>query len=279
MKSIPYLERTLENNFPELKPYLRPGVKVLDIGCGPGNLTIGVAQAIYPGTVVGLDVKQERIEQAATLASQEETDNVSFEVGDVHNLKYADESFDVVYSHTAFHSFVDPLQALAEQRRVTTKGGWVIAAGVRDWGLVNRYPACPYWDMAWDAWARHDEALLNRYRSGEEVDLVIRAHAGRMCHGWFREAGLTDLKVLVKAYKVQYSGAEGMEPMAHDLLPSDAMDNYGHVAAVTNRWKQIIDDGFLDEATLARACEERDAWYTDPDAFGFYAFVLVAGKV
>jgi len=59
-KKIPYLGRTLDENVPELKPYLRPGANVLDVGCDPGTITLGVAEAVKPGEVVGIDLDEER---------------------------------------------------------------------------------------------------------------------------------------------------------------------------------------------------------------------------
>ena len=155
---------------------------------------------------------------------------------------------------------------------------WVIAAGVRDWGLVNRYPPCPNWEKAWDAWAKHDEVLLARHKAGEEIQLNTRAHAGRMCAAWFSEVGFADLQVRIRPYLIQYRGAEEMEPSPHDLLPRGGVDEYGFKASVSARWEAIVAEGLLDADTLAKAKAERDQWYQDERAFGFYAFVFVAGR-
>ena len=155
---------------------------------------------------------------------------------------------------------------------------WVIAAGVRDWGLVNRYPPCPNWEKAWDAWAKHDEVLLARHKAGEEIQLNTRAHAGRMCAAWFSEVGFADLQVRIRPYLIQYRGAEEMEPSPHDLLPRGGVDEYGFKASVSARWEAIVAEGLLDADTLAKAKEEGDQWYQDERAFGFYVFVFVAGR-
>ena len=52
-----YGERSLETMFPELKTYLTAGARVLDVGCGPGNLTLDVAQEVHPGSVIGIDLE------------------------------------------------------------------------------------------------------------------------------------------------------------------------------------------------------------------------------
>ena len=176
-----YLDRMLEDDVPELLDYLQPGISVLDVGCGPGNLTLEVGRVVNPGKVIGLDIQESSIQYAKDLAVSQKAENVSFQLGDAHALDFDENSFDVVYSNTAFHSFIDPVEALKSQRQVTKPGGWVIAAGVRDWGLVNRYPPCPNWNKAWDAWAKHDELLLERHKAGEEIQLNTRIYAGRKC--------------------------------------------------------------------------------------------------
>ena len=278
MGDVPHLDRTLKQNLPELMGYLRPGIAVLDVGCGPGNLTLEVGHVVNPGTVIGLDRDESYIRYAKDLATSHKAENVSFVLGDAYMLDFDENSFDVVYSHTVLHSFIDPVVALKAQRRVAKPGGWVIAAGVRDWGLVNRYPPCPNWDKAWDAWAKHDELLFARHKTGEEIQLNTRAHAGRMCAAWFSEAGFADLRVRIRPYSVQYRGAEEMEATAHDLLPLGGADPYGWNAKVSATWEAIVAEGLLDAATLDKAMEERDQWYQDERAFGFYAFVSIAGR-
>ncbi len=67
-------------------------------------------------------------------------------VGDSHALDFADGTWDLVYSHTVVHFFLDPVSALKEQRRVTKPGGLVIVSGVREMVYSMRFPACPNWD-------------------------------------------------------------------------------------------------------------------------------------
>lgn len=263
---------------PEILDYLRPGMTVLDVGCGPGNLTLDVGRVISPGKVIGLDVNETSIQHATELASSRKVENVTFMLDDAHTIDFDENSFDVVYSHTAFHSFIDPVKALIAQRRVTKPDGWIIAAGVRDWGLVNRYPSCPNWDKAHDAWAQHDEILLSRHKAGEQIQFNTRIYAGRKCAGWFTEAGLQDLHIRIRPYQVQYQGADEMERSPHDLLPISGDDEYGFYASVRARWDAIVAEDLIDTDTLAKACEERDQWYQNDHAFGFYVFVFVAGR-
>lgn len=158
-----YLKRTIEESCPELIPYLRVGANVLDVGCGPGSITLGVAETVKPGEVVGIDLTADSIEKATQLAHQNGVSNVTFKVGDAHHLELPDDTFDVVYSNTVAHGFIDPVQAFREQKRVAKPGGWVIANGVRDWGFSSsRYPACRKLDQIWDALVRYREWWLSQ---------------------------------------------------------------------------------------------------------------------
>jgi len=61
--------RTAERAAPFLLPHLRPGMRLLDCGVGPGTITFGLAQAVAPGEVVGIDLEATEVEQARALAS------------------------------------------------------------------------------------------------------------------------------------------------------------------------------------------------------------------
>jgi len=118
-----FLRRTLENDVPGLMAYLEPGARVLDVGCGSGNITLDVAARVAPGRAVGVDVMEERIANGERLAAELGIENASFEVSDGHVLRFADDGFDVVFSHTVLHFLVDPIAALREQKRVVRPGG------------------------------------------------------------------------------------------------------------------------------------------------------------
>ena len=66
---------------PQLGSYLRPGLKVLDVGCGPGPVTLDVALVVRPGSVIGVDSAERLIEAAKALAEELQVDNATFQVG------------------------------------------------------------------------------------------------------------------------------------------------------------------------------------------------------
>src|SRR4051795_7401070 len=78
--------RTVENSAAYLAPHLRPGLDVLDVGCGPGTITVDLAERVAPGRGTGLDVAADPLDEARALA-QSRGVGVSFEVGNVYALE------------------------------------------------------------------------------------------------------------------------------------------------------------------------------------------------
>lgn len=174
--------RTAENSAGYLLDELRPGLELLDVGCGPGTITLDLAARVAPGRVIGLDREQGIIEEAERLRSDRQVDNASFCVGDVYGLELPDASFDVVHAHQVLQHLRDPVAALSEMRRVLRRNG-LLAVRDSDYGAK--------------IWAPKDE-LLDRWM--ELYHQVTRANgaeadAGRYLPGWVRDAGFTDLKV------------------------------------------------------------------------------------
>ncbi len=123
-------------------PYVRPGMTLLDCGCGPGSITLGLAESLAPGTVTGIDRDASRIEIAEQSASERGTANVRFQTADVLDLPFSDASFDAVFAHAVLQHVREPLRALAEMRRVLKPGG-VIGLRDDDRGSVVIAPHAP----------------------------------------------------------------------------------------------------------------------------------------
>lgn len=276
-RAIPYTERTVETDVPEILPYLKAGDRVLDVGCGPGTISCGVARLVSPGALVGIDVAADMIAKATELAAVRGVPNVSFRVMDTHGLDFPDSSFDVVFSHTAFHGFVDPVRALREQKRVTHEGGWVIAAGVRDWGLIPRYPPTPLWDRVYEARLKYAGSMRARGR-GHISRGGGHPQAARRVPEWFAAAGLSDLRIQVKVHRVQYHGAADAKPHPIDMLPYGGEDQHGWYAGFDETYRAMIDEGLIDEDLLRSATDEARAWYADPRAFHFWVMIFAAAR-
>ncbi len=132
--------RTVVNSAARLIPELTASAKLLDVGCGPGTITVDLARRVSPGQVVGIDVSSKIIDHAAKLAADEGVHNVSFQIGDVYALDFANASFDIVHAHQVMQHLARPIAAMAEIRRVLRPGG-VFAARDIDYGGVMIAPA------------------------------------------------------------------------------------------------------------------------------------------
>ncbi len=132
--------RTAENSAAYLLPHLAPDAKVLDVGCGPGTITMGLADRVPQGHVTGIDAAPEIIEQAREAGRRPA--NLDFATGDVYALDYPDDAFDVVHAHQVLQHLGDPVRALREMRRVTKPGG-LVAVRDGDFGGMTWYPELP----------------------------------------------------------------------------------------------------------------------------------------
>ncbi|MCH0543020.1 methyltransferase domain-containing protein [Streptomyces sp. MUM 203J] len=173
--------RTAENSAAYLLDELRPGLDVLDVGCGPGTITAGLAARVAPGgRVTAVDAAPDVLAQARAVATERGLGNVEFGTADVHALDFPDDTFDVVHAHQVLQHVGDPVAALREMRRVCRPGG-VVAVRESDYAGFTWFPRVP----ALDAWL----VLYDRVAraNGGEPD------AGRRLLSWAREAGFTDI--------------------------------------------------------------------------------------
>ncbi len=115
--------RDAQTFLPFLLPHLRPGMDVLDAGCGVGSIALDLAPKTLPGRIVGIDIDTGQIETARGSAAERELHNVEFETASVYELPFADASFDIVYSVAVLQHVGKPIRALAEMRRVLRPGG------------------------------------------------------------------------------------------------------------------------------------------------------------
>lgn len=126
-------QRTAQSHAAFLLPKLRSGLRLLDCGCGPGSITLGLAALVSPGEVMGLDQQQSQVELARVAAKSEGITNARFDVGSVYELPFPENSFDVVFAHAVFEHLREPAKALSEIGRVLAPGG-MIALRSPDWG-------------------------------------------------------------------------------------------------------------------------------------------------
>ena len=164
-----------------LLPHLRPGMRLLDVGCGPGSISVGLAAAVAPGPVLAIDLGDDVVAQAREHAAQTGATNLRAERADVLSLDQPG-GFDVVYAHQVLQHVTDPVAVLGAMRRLLAPGG-IVAVRDSDYGVST-------WSPASDAlrrWLEIYSAVARR--NGAEPD------AGRYLYGWVRAAGFTDAQV------------------------------------------------------------------------------------
>ncbi|MBO2442650.1 methyltransferase domain-containing protein [Actinomadura nitritigenes] len=179
--------RTVENSAAYLVPHLRAGLSVLDVGCGPGTITAGMAELVAPGRVAATDAAEVVLAEARRNAEAKGVTNVEFAVADVHALDFPDDTFDVVHAHQVLQHIADPVRALAEMRRVAKPGG-IVAAREADFGTMIWYPE----PEAMAPW-RHIYYKVARGNGGEP-------EGGRRLVSWARRAGFTDVTASASAW-------------------------------------------------------------------------------
>ena len=151
---VGYLKgRTVSVNAAFLAPHLRPGMSLLDCGCGPGSITCGLAQALAPGQVIGIDIEASQIDLAREQAATQAIANVRFEVANIYDLPFPDATFDVAFAHTVLQHLADPVKALREIYRVIKPGG-LIGLREEDTGGIVFTPTNPLMEQTMELYVR-----------------------------------------------------------------------------------------------------------------------------
>lgn len=112
----------------------KPGMKILDVGCGTGNFSIKLAE--MGCKVIGIDKSEKMLEKAKIKVKDKGLD-IEFHVMDVYDLNFCDESFDGVFSMAAFEFIYEPQKAYNEMYRVLKKDGQMLIGTINkksSWG-------------------------------------------------------------------------------------------------------------------------------------------------
>lgn len=182
-----HASRTAEEAAAFLLPHLEPGMEILDLGCGPGSITVGLARYVAPSRVIGVDRATAALDAARDHAAEAHLDNVGFTLANVYELPFDDESFDVVYAHQLMQHLADPVAALGEARRVLRPGGY-IAVRDADYGTMTHHPQEPAIDRRFADYCETARA------NGGEPD------AGRRLLGWVQAAGYEHLHATTSSW-------------------------------------------------------------------------------
>ena len=241
--------RTIENSAEYLRPHLRPTVHLLDVGAGPGTITVDFAQHV--AQVTATEIGEDELALSQTLATETGVQNIDFSVEDVQALSFADDTFDVVHTHQVLQHVADPVQALREMRRVTKPGG-LVAARDADYAAFTWFPVMP----ELDEWLRlyREAARAN----GGEPD------AGRRLLSWARAAGFEGVTATASTWC--YASAPERAwwgGMWADRILESALA------------RQLVDSGMASGADLKRISAAWRAWSETDDGW----FLVPHGEI
>lgn len=242
--------RTVDNSAAYVAERLVPGADVLDVGCGPGTITIDIARRVTPGRVVGIDASAAVIDEARAAAAEAGV-AVDLAVGDVYALQHDDDSFDVVHAHQVLQHVADPVAALREMRRVCRPGG-VVAARDGIYRSFSWFPATPGIDRWLAVYCAVAEA-----NAGEP-------DAGAHLRAWALEAGFTEVTVSASCWT--YATDEDRTwwgGLWADRVTQTALAD------------QAVELGLATRADLAEMADAWRAWAATPDA----CFVVPHGEL
>lgn len=232
--------RTIENSAAYLEPYLESGLSLLDVGCGPGTITVEFAERLAPGRVVGMDASADVIAKASEFVAP----NLSFEVGDAYALPYPDDSFDIVHAHQVLQHVSRPVDVLRELRRVVKPGG-VVAARDVDYAGTIWYPELPGLEL----WMRVYQAT-HRGNGGEP-------NAGRRLKAWALEAGFAEVETRASIWNFsdatdrEWWGGMWEARVLQSAFAGDALGKgvatQGQLEEISRAWREWADspEGWL----------------------------------
>lgn len=121
------------------------GKKVLDIGCGPGEL-VRVIKTVYEDCdITGLDISPEMIKYAEMKSISLNLYGIKYILGDSHSLPFQDNSFDYLFNTISFHHYENPEKAIKEMNRILKPGGTLyLLDSIKNPSIISFMPW--YWD-------------------------------------------------------------------------------------------------------------------------------------
>ncbi len=240
----------------EFLPELKPGMRILEVGCGTGSLARQVARKVTPGgTVVGVDRQQAQLHRARQLADGEGVENLSLHLQEATKLDFPDGQFDGAYCRFVVEHVPDPVVLVQEMMRVVKPGGWVCCF---EWenGCSVMYPDCPAVQTVWQA--------VYDFQLGLGGD----PHIARKLYGILNRAGLTDVQASGRAWSITSKDRDKLQ-----VYVGSAREIIRQTCGGLPSEKQVSQE------LLQQADAEYEQLLTHPEAFAMEGYVYATGTI
>jgi len=172
-----------------LQKIITPCATILDVGCGPANIAQEIANAYPDTTVTGLDISAHRLSVVCQALSAK---NLSLVAGNVYNLPFPDDTFDLIFSRMMFEYLKHPLEALKEIKRICKTAGTVLIQDI-DGQFVFQYPE----DLQLMS---QIEIIFNELKQHTGFDPIV----GRKLYHMFYKNGFLNIQTQMTKYHLIY---------------------------------------------------------------------------
>jgi ubiquinone/menaquinone biosynthesis C-methylase UbiE len=224
--------RSLEADYATLIPLLKPGMRVLDVGCGTGAISKGIAERIGPnGYVTGIDNTEKFITSGKE--TYQHINNLELIYADIFQFEPA-EKFDLIVSARVLQWLNNPVDALKRFKKLLKPGGQV---SVLDYNheQLQWHPAPP-------------ESMLRFYGTflRWRADAGMNNHIAEDLPGYFEEAGFSN----IETYDADEIYVKGQDNFLSKI------GIWAKVASST----QMVDEGYISNDDRLQAIEDYNKW-------------------
>jgi SAM-dependent methyltransferase len=226
--------------------------RILDVGCGTGEIVLRLAREFPRTSLLGIDVHQPHLELARE-RTREIGGRVEFRAGDAFALELPDASFDLTVCRHVLQAVPEPRRVLSEMKRVTRRGGRLHVVA-EDYGMIHCHPCAVDGDRFW-----REGPIAFGERTGTDL------HCGRKAYSWLHALGLTELRVdyaVIDTVRVERRVLTGIFEAWRDGY-TDV------IAAHTDLGAREVRAAF--EAIVAA--------FRDPGSYGVWLLPILSGRV
>ncbi|TKT82893.1 methyltransferase domain-containing protein [Aquamicrobium sp. LC103] len=216
---------------------IRPGERVVDLGCGPGGVLHLLGKRVgHTGSVLGIERSPHFVDLARRFAAGHGLTQVEVREGDAYDTGLPRASFDGAHMRLVLVNVPQPERIVREMVSLVRPGGWV-ASFEADYLAHLCDPSLPAWSRLLEAYGAYSEA--------QGIDL----HVGRRTHRLFRDAGVEDIHV--DAILHVYPPGHDRRPILRDFI--------------NNVRGGLLEGGFIAQADLDRDIEALERHLADPE--------------